>query len=295
MWSGSLRYFFMLPFLFVLVGLRGNLKPILQELRHHPQNWLIWSTVGFGLFYAPLCFAAAYGPGWLIAATWQLTIVCGALLSPLFSVTIQTENGPVVLRERIPVRGLALSVIILIGIALMQLSQVGQAPLTSISFSVLAILIAAISYPLGNRKMMAYTGRRWDTFQRLLGMTLASCPFWLLLSGFALVTAGPPPIDQIIQSIIVAVSSGVIATVLFFYATELVKEDSGKLAAVEATQSMEVVFTLLGELIFFGGSLPTHSAWIGLLLVIGGMILHSSLSQSRSPLRNRTAESNASE
>lgn len=295
MWSGSLRYFFMLPFLFVLVGLRGNLKPILQELRHHPQNWLIWSTVGFGLFYAPLCFAAAYGPGWLIAATWQLTIVCGALLSPLFPVTIQTENGPVALRERIPVRGLALSLIILIGIALMQWSQVGQAPLTSISFSVLAILIAAFSYPLGNRKMMAYTGRRWDTFQRLLGMTLASCPFWLLLSGFALVTSGPPRIDQIIQSIIVAVSSGVIATVLFFYATKLVKEDSGKLAAVEATQSMEVVFTLLGELVFFGGSLPTYSAWIGLLLVIGGMILHSSRSQNSTPLRNRTVENNASE
>ncbi|MGL5513812.1 MAG: multidrug resistance efflux transporter family protein, partial [Sporomusa sp.] len=71
-WSAALRFFFTLPFLLSIVAIRRNLRPLLAELKAQPASWLIWSTVGFGLFYAPLCFAAAYGTGWLVAATWQI-------------------------------------------------------------------------------------------------------------------------------------------------------------------------------------------------------------------------------
>ena len=83
-WSASLRYIFMVPFLLCIVLLRKNLRPLVLEMKRNPLQWMLWSFVGFGLFYAPLCFAAAYSPGWLIAGTWQITIISGALLAPLF-------------------------------------------------------------------------------------------------------------------------------------------------------------------------------------------------------------------
>jgi len=41
-WSASLRYFFMVPFLLILVLVRGNLKPILVELRKNTGKWAVW-------------------------------------------------------------------------------------------------------------------------------------------------------------------------------------------------------------------------------------------------------------
>ncbi|RPK17520.1 hypothetical protein EH2_02830 [Bacillus subtilis] len=38
----------------------------------------------------------------------------------------------------------------------------------------LPVVIAAFAYPLGNRRMLEEYGGRLDTFQRVLGMTLAS-------------------------------------------------------------------------------------------------------------------------
>lgn len=86
LWSSSLRFIFMVPFLCLIVIMRGTFTPLLLEMRKKPFYWIKWSFVGFVLFYAPITFAAAYGPGWLIAGTWQITIVAGVLLSPLFYV-----------------------------------------------------------------------------------------------------------------------------------------------------------------------------------------------------------------
>lgn len=80
MWSAALRFFFMLPPLLFLVFLRGNLGMLWIEIKKHPKEWIVWSTVGFGLFYTPFCFAQSYGPGWLIAGTWQITIISGSFL-----------------------------------------------------------------------------------------------------------------------------------------------------------------------------------------------------------------------
>jgi drug/metabolite transporter (DMT)-like permease len=86
---------------------------------------------------------------------------------------------------------------------------------------------------------------------------------------------GPPSIGQSVQSGLVAICSGVIATVLFFQATDLVRGNMQKLAAVEATQSMEVLFSLIGELLLLHTALPTPLSWVGIILVMGGMVLHS--------------------
>lgn len=280
-WSASLRYIFMVPFLLCIVIMRKNLRPLLKEMRKKPEKWLLWSFVGFGLFYAPLCFASAYSPGWLIAGTWQITIISGALLAPLFYETIHTKNGPLQIRGKIPFRGLVMSMIILLGIVLMQMEHAKQLSFENVLLGVVPILIASFAYPLGNRKMMDVCEGRLDAYQRVLGMTLASLPFWLLLSFYGLFTVGLPSGGQSVQSLLVALSSGIIATVLFFMATDMVRGNMQKLAAVEATQSMEVVFALVGELLFLSIPLPTPLSWIGIFIVITGMVLHSYVSNKR--------------
>lgn len=280
-WSASLRYFFMIPFLFLIVLARKNLKPLLHEMKRQPLPWLIWSSVGFGLFYAPLCFSAAYAPGWLIAATWQITIISGSLLAPLFYETVQTKTGVVQIRGKIPFKGLSMSLIILLGIILMQIQQTGHLSISAIMMGVLPVVIASIVYPLGNRKMMDVCTGRLDVFQRVLGMTIASLPLWIGLSVYGVITVGLPSAGQTFQSGIVAISSGVIATVLFFQATDLVRGNMQKLAAVEATQSMEVLFALLGELFLLKSTMRTMVSWLGVVLVMGGMVLHSYVSHKQ--------------
>lgn len=282
-WSASLRFIFMIPFLLVVTMRRGNLKGLFQIMRERPGAWLIWSTIGFGLFYAPLCFATVYSPGWLVAGTWQFTIIAGSLLAPLFIQIVQTPHGPIKRRGTIPKKGLLFSLIILVGIGLMQVEQAGYLTTKELWLGIIPVVIASFSYPLGNRKMMEVVNGRLDVFQRVLGMTLASMPLWVILSLYGYFSVGMPSTSQTIQTLIVALSSGVIATALFFKATDMVKDDMQKLASVEATQSMEVLFALLGEILFLSIAFPSINSWIGMLLVILGMVLHSFVSQVKKP------------
>lgn len=267
-WSASIRFFFMLIILLVLVAIRKELKPVLLHLKKYPLQWIIWSTVGFGLFYAPLTFSTIYAPGWLVAATFQLNIVAGSLLVPF----INKKN------RSIPIQSVVVSFIIIIGVFLMQIEHAENVPITGVVLTIIPLLISAISYPLGNRKMMQLVDGELNTIQRILGMTIASLPFWFILSIYGIFSYGAPTQSQVVQTFIVAVFSGVIATILFFYATELVRHDNHKLAGVEATSSGEVIFALLGEILFLGALLPNFTSLIGIALVVIGIILHSVIS-----------------
>ncbi|WP_421378448.1 multidrug resistance efflux transporter family protein [Bacillus salacetis] len=275
LWSSSLRFFFMVPFLFIIVLARKNLKQLFLEMVKHPLQWLSWSFVGFVLFYAPLTYAAAYGPGWLVAGTWQLTIVAGVLLGPLFFETRQSEMGVLKVRQRIPLKALLISVLILSGVLLIQGQQSNQITMQMLLAGILPVLLAAFAYPLGNRKMMEVCGGRLDTFQRVLGMTLATIPFWMIVGGIGFVQVGAPNFDQVLQAFIVAICSGVIATTLFFIATDRVRESQAKLAAVEATQSTQVLFVIIGEVVLLSSPFPDGLAMAGLFIIVLGMLLHS--------------------
>ncbi|WP_394189759.1 multidrug resistance efflux transporter family protein [Paenisporosarcina quisquiliarum] len=279
LWSASLRYFFMVPLLLILVGLRKNLRALFIEMKRNPMQWFVWSFVGFGLFYAPITFAAAFAPGWLIAGTWQVTIVSGALLAPLFFTVIETKSGFLKVRHRIVWRGIGFSAIMLAGILLMQIEHAESISIKQLLFGLLPVLIASFAYPLGNRRMMQMCEGRIDAYQRVLGMTIASLPLWILLAVVGATTVGTPSVSQVTQSFLVAIFSGVIATVLFFMATDLVRGDMTKLGAVEATQSLEVLFALAGEIWLLSIVFPSPLAWIGMLLVVVGMIIHSNYSQ----------------
>lgn len=270
LYSASLRYLFMVPFLLVIVGMRRGLQPLWEEMKANPWQWGGWSFVGFGLFYAPLCFAAIYSPGWLIAGTWQVTIIAGSLLIPLFG-------------QKIPYKGLFMSLLILAGVGLMQLHEAASVGMKEVLLGIGSIVVAAFAYPLGNRKMMAMTKGRIDAYQRVLGMTLASLPFWVLLAIIGFVTEGAPSSGQTLQSLLVALSSGIVATVLFFQATDLAKGNAQQLAVVEATQAGEVVFAVMLEMMILSAPLPGLWSNVGMLLVIFGMVLHSYVSSSPQP------------
>ena len=125
--------------LWLIVWKQGRLRDTFLAIRQAPAQWLLWSTVGFGLFYMPLSMASVYGESWFVAATWQVTIVAGVLLTPLFG-------------KRIPVRNLAFSVVILAGIFLLQVSHLKTMKTEGLLTALGLIIIAGFSYPLGNRK-----------------------------------------------------------------------------------------------------------------------------------------------
>ncbi|KGA84829.1 membrane protein [Lysinibacillus fusiformis] len=271
LWSASLRYFFMLPFLLIIVFYRRGFSQLSTEIKAQPTAWLLWSFVGFVLFYAPLTYAAAFGPGWLVSGTWQFTIVAGVLLAPLFMTVIAGKK----VRQKIPFVSLLISCVILVGILLIQIPQAQSVSFKSLMLGILPVIVAAFAYPLGNRKMMDVCGGRIDTFQRVLGMTIASMPAWIIMAIYGLFTVGLPSTGQLFQSLLVGISSGVIATILFFIATDRVKDHQGKLAAVEATQSTEILFVIIGEVILLGIPFPNSIALAGLGVIVVGMLLHS--------------------
>ncbi|MFE7610782.1 DMT family transporter [Streptomyces celluloflavus] len=260
LWSASLRYLFMVVPMAALVALRGGLPGVLRSLRARPAVWLVWSTVGFGLFYAPLTWAGEAGAGWLVASTWQLVIVAGIVIGAL-------GGG------RIPPRTLGVSALIVVGVALAQLQHARGTGLGTVLQVVLPVAVAAVAYPLGNRRLLGLDGL--DGVQRTLAMTLGSLPLWLALAGTAAVTQGPPTGGQLVQCLAVALMSGVVATTLFFRATDRVRHHPAALGAVEATQAAEVPFTLLGEALVVGVAAPTAAGWAGLALIVLGLCAHA--------------------
>ncbi|MDM5314791.1 multidrug resistance efflux transporter family protein [Fictibacillus sp. b24] len=273
-WSAALRFFYMVPLLWIIVWMRGNVRPVFEELRARFGTWFLWSSVGFVLFYAPITYAAGFGEAWLVAATWQITIVAGSLLVPFFYEG-EGKNKAGASRQKIPFKGLGFSVIILAGVALVQVQEASGVNGSAWLNVVLPVLIAAIAYPLGNRKMMFVTNKRLDAFQRAFGMTIASLPWWIVLAVVGWLESGPPTNDQLWQTFLVAISSGVIATVLFFQATDLCANNPVKLAGVEATQSAEIIFVLAGEMWLLSIASPTFISMLGVIIIMLGMFLHS--------------------
>ena len=137
----------------VVVGTGGvvSLRPVLAALRDEPARWLLWSTIGFGLFYAPMAFAVAAGPAWLLAGTWQLTILAGILLAP---VLYDDE------RAVIPRRAVAGAAVVLAGVAVVQAEHVRAVGAEALLVGVLPVVVAAFAYPAGNRRTMELAGGR---------------------------------------------------------------------------------------------------------------------------------------
>lgn len=271
-YTAALRYLWMLPLMLIVNHYLGsNLARVLAIIKQNLMAWLIWSQVCFVLFYVPLSWAVDYLPGWLISATWQLTIIFGVLTTPLVKVTRPNGQKQAL---KIPLASLPWMLVILLGVLLTVAAFLYHLQhITPMLLAIGAIMFGAVAYPLGNRKIMAVVEPSMTATEKVLAMLLCSYPVWLLIAGLSYHQVGLPHMGQVINTFVVALSSGVIATVLFFKATQLAAHNMRELAAVEATQSMEVVFSVLLSLMFLGHALPTPSQLLGLTLMVGGIIM----------------------
>lgn len=266
----------MFPFLLMMViwNRKGRHHIILLHITQNFFRWLLWSSLGFVFFYVLITFVSNYSPGWLISATWQLTIICGLFTAPFFYTYIQQGQSTIKMREHIPWRSLATSSIMILGVIIVQIPHISNIELHLFLLSVIPLMIAAFCYPLGNRKMMVLVGNDLNTIERIYGMTLVTLPLWLIIFLIGVATQGLPSSNQINQTFLVAIFSGIIATTLFFYATNIVKHNQTKLAAVEATQAMEIVFTLIGEMLLLGLALPNILSIVGIMIITLGIIIY---------------------
>ncbi|MGA6926560.1 MAG: multidrug resistance efflux transporter family protein [Desulfosarcina sp.] len=270
-WSASLRYVYMILLLAAwLLVFRGRtaVARIVGAFFKHPAFWVSTGSIGFGVFYAMICFSADYAPGWIVATTWQFTIIATLVVLMAFG-------------RRFPKRIWAFSAMVFTGVFLVNLSQAGMVGAAELINGALPVLIAAFCYPLGNQ--LVWEARSGNArlpdigqpeldhpFAKVLLMSLGSVPFWCLL---VTVTAPPPPtVGQMINTALVALFSGVIATSLFLFARHESKSGS-QLAAVDATQSSEVVFALAGEVVIVGTALPNALGALGILVTGAGLML----------------------
>lgn len=260
LWASNLRFIFMY-FILLLIMKKDSRKNVREAININPKYWLLYSTIGFGLFYFFLSAASDYGESWFIASLWQLTTVCGILLTPLFG-------------YKIPLKPLFLSVFILIGVFLLQYENILVSNMGNKAFiALIFVLIAGTAYPLGNRKMMALVGDSLTAMERLYGMTIMSLPFWLIIAGVATYKHGLPSLNQLFQSFLVALSSGIIAMYLYFKATNMEKDNPHYLALVESTVSAEVLFALLGGIFILGDRVPSIIGLIDIGFIFTGIIL----------------------
>jgi drug/metabolite transporter (DMT)-like permease len=272
-WTASLRYGYMLLLLCLWLLLTRQGHILTGACRLFRKHWLFWTiagSTGFGLFYALLSFSASFAPGWVVATSWQATILATPLVLFMFG-------------KRVPAKGMAFTVLIFTGIMLVTIEQASSAALRDIMLGTLPVIGAAFAYPFGNQ--LVWEARHGKSARipsindpvidhnigRVLLMVLGSLPFWLLL---ILVTSPPPPsAGQLFNTAIVAVFSGVIATTLFLQARHQATNPY-ELAAVDSTQATEVIFALLGEIAFLHGSFPKIAGSAGIMLVVTGLILY---------------------
>ncbi len=274
-WSSSLRFFYMFFLLISLILVNRGvnyLRDVITIFIRNAKFWLVAGSIGFGIFYSLLCYAADHAPGWVVAGTWQFTVIATPIVLLLFN-------------EKVPRYGVFFSFLIFMGILLIQFYNKGsELSAGYIIYGVMPVVIAAFAYPVGNQLLnFAKHGNHSlishidspilkDSPTCVLLMTMGSIPFWVLL---LVIVAPPPPLkNQLINTGIVAISSGIIATSIFYKARNASKSPY-IISAVDATQSGEVIFSLAGEILLLNGALPNLTGGRGIIIIVVGIICYS--------------------
>ncbi|MBT3177637.1 MAG: multidrug resistance efflux transporter family protein [Desulfobacula sp.] len=271
LWSASLRYAFMIIILTGFISLLKGFDTIKGLGRLFLNNWKFWTlagTIGFGGFYSLICFSSDHSPGWVIAATWQLTIIATLVVLMGFG-------------RSFPKKVWLFSIIIFAGVLMVNLSYVQMLSIKELLMGGLPVLIAAFCYPIGNQLVWeAINGNPSlpkiddplvvNPFHKVLLLSWGSVPFWIIL--IAIIRPDLPSHSQIVNTALVAIFSGIIATSLFLMARNRAYKPS-QLAAVDATQSSEVIFAIIGEILILNAPLPNSLAIAGICLVFIGLAL----------------------
>jgi drug/metabolite transporter (DMT)-like permease len=271
-WTSSIRFVDTLAILALWLLIRrgpGFFPIALDCFRRRLGFWLLVGTLGAGVFYGGVSFSSTFVPGWVVASTWQMTILATPPLLACFGL-------------RVPMRGIAFAVLICVGIGLVNLhsfqSGIGGA---AILLGALPVLVSAVAFPLANQFLNRAKSRALadpaspdnaifgDAAASLFLLILGSMPFWAIL---VLATQPPPPdATQLANILIVAICAGVLGSTIFLYARQATS-DAYTIAAVDASQATEVLFTLLAEIVLLGEPLPGPMGLLGVALVIFGLV-----------------------
>lgn len=267
-WSASLRFVFTVLFLslgFIVFKGFNYFKNILKEYIENFRFWTISGTIGFGFFYSFLCYSADFSPAWVVATTWQMTILASLFVLAMFG-------------KKLSKRVWFFTFVIFLGVTLVNLSHFDMNNLEALFLGFFPVLVAAFSYPIGNQMVWEEKKKREEkkentkilknAFIKVFLLTLGSFPFWIIL--YFITQPDAPSSGQYISVAMVSLLSGVIATSLFLYARNHA-DTTNKLILVDATQSGEVFFALFGEVLFLGAAFPNITGWMGLLLTLAGL------------------------
>ena len=156
----------------------GGVRRRRRILRLFGSHWIFWTvagSVGFGGFYALLCYSADFSPGWIVAATWQFTVVASLFVFMLFG-------------RPFPKRKWLFLLLVFLGVLLVNLSRMEAFDVKTLLSGSLPVLGAAFCYPFGNQLVWeAGNGRyKWvpgiasalldDIFSKVLLMTQGPFP-----------------------------------------------------------------------------------------------------------------------
>jgi len=309
-WSASFRCFFMWLLLSVFILLQNKLNPskLLELCKLFASHWQFWCvTGGIGLgTYGLLAFAADYAQGWVIAATYLFTVVASLMVLSFFGQSFQKK---VIVYSVIVFIGVVLANV---GEGLRHSTSQGTNWHALLLFGALPAFIASFCFPLGNqliwqaaqpkgvathpthaiskaannetRKLTSELATSKllqkvpqvtspllsNPLHKVWLMSLGSLPMWLVL-GF-LVQPPAPSVSQMTISFLVALMAGVLGTTTFLHARSLAKQPQ-QLAAVDATQGSEIIFALLGGMLLLHTPMPSGLSFVGIALVIIGLVL----------------------
>lgn len=268
-WSASLRFIFTVFFLtigFILFKGLNYFNKILTEYIKNFKFWSIAGTIGFGFFYSLICYASYFSPAWVIATTFQFTILASLIVLSFFG-------------QKLSKKIWAITIIVFIGVTLVNISHFDLSNTDLLLGGFLPVLIAAFSFPVGNQMVWEEKEKRKihnndisiikNNFVKIFLLTLGSFPFWIIL--YFLNDAGIPSRGQYINVSLIALLSGIIAGSLFLYARSLC-DTPNKLVLVDTSQSGDVFFALFGEIIFLGTAFPNIIGIIGIFITIIGLL-----------------------
>ncbi|MGK0255639.1 MAG: drug/metabolite transporter (DMT)-like permease [Arcobacteraceae bacterium] len=263
-YSASLRYMYTLFFISILlIGFKGfdYFKSVLLEYKNNIGFWTLSGTIGFGIFYSMICYAAEFSPAWILVTTWQLTIFASIFVLAIFGNKISKIT-------------IFSTILVLAGITIVNLDHFSGSHISSVLYAAIPVIIAAFAFPLGNQLVWQEKKKRDvpvlnNAFAKVFLLTLGSSPLWFIL--FAFLDVGIPSISQLQNVAIISIISGVIATSLFLYVRNKA-DSSSKIMIVDATISAEVIFTLLVEVLFLNAVMPSSLGLFGILLTIFALI-----------------------
>lgn len=268
-WSASLRFVYTILFLtigFIIFKGINYFKKVLLEYLLHFKFWSIAGSIGFGLFYSLICYSSYYSPAWVIATTFQFTILASLFVLSFFG-------------QKLSKKIWAMTFIVFIGVTLVNISHFDMSNTDILLLGFLPVLIAAFAFPIGNQMVWEEKEKRKfnnsdisvikNNFVKIFLLTLGSLPFWIVL--YFITDPGVPSSGQYFNVALIAILSGIIASSLFLYARSLC-DTPKKLLLVDSSQSGDVFFSLFGEILFLGAAFPNLIGVVGVIITVIGLL-----------------------